>query len=154
MDFAPPQPHPLPGKPNEIGVWVHGDASGNYLSAWLRDRDGELFKVRLGAITGAADGWKYYGGRINSYYYSWEHTGGSPPNGAVDYPVSFVSFRLENTPDEPAGNGTIYVDDLQSVEGPDVSVVRFTRSDGQAVDVLWSVKLTGGSGTCPSRSCA
>ncbi len=69
VDFAPPQPRPLPGKPTRLGLFVQGDASGNYISAWLKDRDGELFKVRLGAVTGAADGWRYFESRINSYYF-------------------------------------------------------------------------------------
>ncbi len=139
VDFAPPQPLPLPGRPTRIGLWVMGDASGNYLSAWLRDKDGELFKVRLGAVTGAADGWRYYEASLNTYYFDWERASGNPANGAVDYPVSFVAFRLENTPDQPPARGTIYVDDLQVYDGPDVSAVRFMRQDGQAVDVLWSL---------------
>jgi hypothetical protein len=142
VDFAPPQPAPLPGTPTRLGLWVLGDASGNYLSAWLRDRDGELFKVRLGAVTGPADGWRYFESGINGYYFAWERAGGNPANGRPDYPLSFVSFRLENTPDEPAGAGTIYVDDLQSWNGPDVTAVRFSRTDGTVVDVLWSAAPT------------
>ncbi len=60
VDFAPPQPEALPGTPTRLGLWVLGDGSGDYLSAWLRDRDGELFKVRLGAVTGPSDGWRYF----------------------------------------------------------------------------------------------
>jgi hypothetical protein len=138
VDFAPPQAMPLPGKPYEVGVWVIGDASGNYISTWLRDRDGELFKVRLGAVTGSQDGWRYYGARINNYYFSWERSGGSPANGVPDYPLSFAAFRLENTPDESPGSGTIFIDDLTSIEGPDAYVARFGRSDGQVVDVIWA----------------
>jgi hypothetical protein len=139
VDFAPDTPRALPGSPTRLGLWVKGDNSGNYLSAWLKDKDGELFKVRLGAVSGDSDGWRYYETRINNYYFDWERAGGNPPNGKPDYPLQFVSFRLENTPDEPAGKGTVLVDDLQSYDGPDVSAVRFTRADGQVVDVLWSV---------------
>jgi hypothetical protein len=138
VDFSPSQPTQLPGKPTRLGLWVRGDGSGDYLSAWLLDRDGELFKVRLGAVTGPADGWRYFESPIDSYYFSWETAGGNPANHKPDYPVSFVSFRLENTPDEPAGSGTIYVDDLQSWDGPNVNAVRFTRTDGSVIDVLWS----------------
>jgi hypothetical protein len=139
VDFAPPQPVALPGRPTRVGIWALGDGSGNYLSAWLRDRDGELFKVRLGAMMGAGDGWRYFESAVNNHYFEWERTGGNPANGTPDYPLQFVGFRLENTPDEPAGSGTIYLDDLQTWEGPDVTSVRFTRGDGTAVDVLWSV---------------
>ena len=141
-DFAPPQPIPLQGKPVRLGLWVLGDASGNYLSAWLRDRDGELFKVRLGAMRASTDGWRYYESRINNYYFSYERatgSAGSAANGVPDAPLSFDAFRLENTPDAPAGSGTIYVDDLQSFDGPDATAVRFTRADKSVVDVLWSV---------------
>lgn len=139
VDFAPDTPRVLPSSPTRLGLWVKGDSSGNYLSAWLKDRDGELFKVRLGAVSGVSDGWRYYESRINNYYFDWERAGGNPPNGRPDYPLQFVGFRLENTPDEPPGKGTVLVDDLQSYDGPDVSAVRFARADGQVVDVLWSV---------------
>jgi hypothetical protein len=142
IDFAPPQPVSLPGNPTRLGIWALGDGSGNYLSAWLRDAHGELFKVRLGAMMGYADGWRYFESAINNHYFEWERTGGEPANGAPDYPLQFVSFRLENTPDEPAGGGTIYLDDLQTWEGPDVTTVRFTKNDGSVVDVLWSVNPT------------
>jgi polysaccharide biosynthesis protein PslG len=141
VDFAPPGgPKAIPGRPARIGVWARGDNSGNYLSAWLRDRDGELFKARLGATSAEADGWRYYETRIQNYYFEWERAGGSPANGTPDYPLQFASFRLENTPDEPAGGGTIYLDNLQVSEGPDVTAARFTRTDGQVVDALWSVE--------------
>ncbi|MEO5953095.1 MAG: glycosyl hydrolase, partial [Chloroflexia bacterium] len=81
VDFAPPKPVALPGKPTRLGIWALGDGSGDYLSAWLRDKDGELFKVRLGAIMGQGDGWRYYESRINNYYFDWEKAGGSPANG-------------------------------------------------------------------------
>ncbi|MDQ6693988.1 MAG: glycosyl hydrolase [Chloroflexota bacterium] len=142
VDFAPPKPISIPGTPTRLGLWVLGDASGDYLSAWLKDRDGELFKVRLGAITGASDGWRYYEASLQSYYFGWEHTGGNPSNGVPDYPLKFAGFRLENTPDEPAGSGTIYIDDLQTTDAPDVSAMRFSRNDGQVVDVLWSAQAT------------
>ena len=140
VDFAPPGgPPPLPGKPARIGLWARGDNSGNYLSAWLRDRDGELFKARMGAVSATSDGWRYYESRVQTYYFDWERAGGSPANGTPDYPLHFVSFRLENTPDEPPGGGTVYLDSLQSWDGPDVTVARFNRPDGQVVDALWSV---------------
>ncbi len=141
-DFAPPQTRPLLGKPTRLGLWALGDASGNYLSAWLRDHDGELFKVRLGAMRASTDGWRYYESRINNYYFPYERADGSAgkaANGVPDYPLSFDAFRIENTPDEPAGGGTIYLDDLQSFDGPDATTVRFTRPDKSVVDVLWSV---------------
>jgi hypothetical protein len=138
VDFAPPAPVALEGNPTRIGLWVLGDGSGNYLSAWLRDRDGELFKVRLGSVSGAADGWRYYESRIDNYYFEWERALGSPANGKPDAPLAFVSFRLENTPDLPASHGTIYVDDLQTWDGPDVTALRFNRHDGSVVDMLWS----------------
>ena len=138
VDFAPPQTVPLPGNPTRLGLWVRGDGSGNYLSAWLRDRNGALFKVRLGAVTAASDGWRYFEAPIDGFYFDWEKAGNIDASGKPQYPVSFVSFRLENTPDEPAGSGTIYIDDLQSWNGPDISSVRFTRTDGNVVDVLWS----------------
>lgn len=142
VDFAPSKPVALPGNPTRLGIWALGDGSGNYLSAWLRDRDGELFKVRLGAIMGEGEGWRYYESAINNYYFDWEKTGGTPSNGKPDYPLEFVTFRLENTPDEPAGSGVIYLDDLQTWEGPDVTTVRFNRGDGSVVDVLWSFNPT------------
>ncbi len=141
VDFAPAQPRPLPGRPTRLGLWVRGDGSGNYISAWIRDSQGELFKVRLGSVTAATDGWRYYESRVANYYFPWEHTGGNN-NGVVDYPVSFAALRMENNPDQPPGKGVIYVDDLLSFDGPDATVMRFHRSDGGTVDILWSVDAT------------
>ena len=78
-----------------------------------------------------------YEANLNTYYFGWEHSGGSPANGKVDYPVNFVAFRLDAA-DQRAGAGTIYLDDLVSSEGPDATVVQFGRSDGQVVSVVWS----------------
>jgi hypothetical protein len=41
-----------------------------------------------------------------------------PDNGLVDYPISFQALVFDDVPDAYTGNGTIYVDDLESaVEG-------------------------------------
>ena len=141
VDFAPAQPIAVPGTPSQISLWVRGDNSGDYLSVWLKDRDGELFQVRLGSVVAAPDapgGWRQYIAHLNSYYFPWEHVGGTPGNGVPDYPVSVTAFRLENTPDEPAGSGTNYLDDLQTIDGPDAWDYRFGLSGGQVVDVVWS----------------
>jgi hypothetical protein len=143
IDFAPPQPATLPGNPTRLGVWVLGDASGNYLSAWLKDKDGDLFKVRFGAVRASTDGWQYYEARINNYYFKGETYPEVPGRVAMPKPpLKLDAFRLSNFPDQPPSSGAIYIDDLQSYTGPDVTAARFTRSNNSVVDVLWSVQGT------------
>ena len=44
------------------------------------------------------------------------HISGSN-NGAIDYPITFQALVLDDTSDNYSGQGTIYIDDLNSQEG-------------------------------------
>ena len=118
----------LPGKPTRMGIWALGDGSGNYLSASFRDKDGELFKVRLRGDYGSRRRLAVLQSRRSTTItLTGRRQAAVPPTGSPTTRYSLSAFRLENTPDEPAGSGTIYLDDLQTWEGPDVSSVRFNR---------------------------
>ncbi len=136
VDVAPPAPIAVPGRPARLGLWVRGDSSGNYLSVWLRDATGALFKLRLGAMDAGGAGWQYLDAPLDGYFFPWEVAGGG--GAAPQFPVSVVALRLENTPDEPAGSGVVYVDDLTASPGPAVDDVRFARPGGDVVDVVWA----------------
>jgi hypothetical protein len=105
----------LDGNPNRLNVWVHGDGTGHYLNAWIKDNGGQTWQFSFGQV-------KHTGWRQMSAYLDvdqpWPagHIAG-PDNGAVDYPISFYGLVLDDAPDAFSGSGTVYVDDLESVLG-------------------------------------
>jgi hypothetical protein len=102
---------PLRQTPGQLGIWVYGDGSGNYLNAWLRD--------------GAGKRWQYTFGRIT-------HTGWAPmtallnpnagwPNGPLDgqkgTPAELVGFEalvIDGVQEGKEQTGVLYVDDLEA----------------------------------------
>ena len=104
----------LAGKPNTLGAWVYGDSSGNYLNAWIKDAQGEIWSVHLGTV-GAA-GWRQMTGSIDATL-SWPsgHVSG-PENGIIDYPISFYALVLDRV-GNGASSGTIYIDDISAWQG-------------------------------------
>ncbi len=125
---------PIPGEPHALGIWVYGDGSGNTLKVWLRDAEGELLQYALGAV--GPPGWRYLqvpllkkvgpGDRI------------SPNgNGVLDFPARLDAIVLDDAPDTFQGKGTIFLDDLISINGPEAYDMELRRGK-QIVDVLWA----------------
>jgi len=142
----------LDEQPNQIRAWVYGDGAGHYLNIWIRDNAGQTWQFTFGQVNHR--GW----GQMNAYLdpgQPWPtgHISG-PDNGVVDYPISFQGLVFDDVPDSYGGSGTIYVDDLESVQGggpatptptspppPTVSPTRFTspsvdfRADRTELDI-------------------
>jgi hypothetical protein len=119
-----------PGQPRRLGVWVRGDSSGHLLWATFLDANNEWFRIYLGAI---GTGWQLREAALDSF----EANGNG--DGIIQYPVRFQSFIIDNEPDGANGEGTIYLDDLFTEEGPEAHGVRFERA-GRHVDVLWTAE--------------
>jgi hypothetical protein len=112
-----------PGQPRRLGVWLKGDASGHLLWAVVKDQRQE-FQVSLGAIS--PGGWQFRQAELADFA------------DQLQYPISFLGFRIDNEPDGATGAGVIYVDDLVVEDGPAAYGYRFDRA-GAHVDVLWAV---------------
>lgn len=100
----------ISGEPSSLDVWVYGDGSGHYLNAWIIDNEGETWQVPLGRVTHT--GWSLMSGQIEvGQAWPWTHING-PENNAVDYPIRFRAFVLDDAANDYVGQGAIYLDDL------------------------------------------
>jgi polysaccharide biosynthesis protein PslG len=143
-----------PGTPYAIGLWVDGDGSGNMLKVWLRDSEGEVLQFTLGAV--GAPGWRLLQTQIGGPVPSWDRiTEGG--NGQVDFPVRVEAIVLDDAPDAFAGAGTIFIDDLVAISGPEAYDLQL-EVNGEALDVLWAptpvragIRTSGAGGSALTR---
>lgn len=92
-----------------LKVWALGDGSRLNLSAIVVDREGELWKVFLGEVSGTD--WQQLDGYIGDT--NWPSSlYGNRGNGVVDYPVRLRGFHLDDADSAFAGAGAIYIDDV------------------------------------------
>lgn len=124
----------IPGQPYAIGIWVHGDGSGNMLKVWLRDGEGEVLQYTLGSI--GAPGWRLLQAPIGGVVPQWDRIT-EEGNGRLDMPIRLEAIVLDDLPDSFRGRGTIYLDDLTAISGPEAYNLQLRRGD-QAIDVLWA----------------
>lgn len=132
--FERETPLPIQGEPYSLGMWVYGDGSGNALRVWLRDAKGEVLQFPIGTVGPA--GWRFVqtplarvvepGNRISK-----------DGDGILDFPASLVAIVLDDTPDSFRGKGTIYLDDLIAITGPEAYDLELRRGD-TTIDVLWA----------------
>jgi hypothetical protein len=137
--FQRETPVAIPGQPYAIGVWVYGDGSGNTVKVWLRDSQGEVLQYALGAV--GPPGWRFLqvpvgqrvgaGDRISQ--------GG---DGQLDFPARLDAIVLDDAPDNFQGKGTLYLDDLIAISGPEAYDMELRRGD-VVLDVLWSSEPLG-----------
>ncbi|MBN1217645.1 MAG: FHA domain-containing protein [Anaerolineae bacterium] len=109
------QSRALAGQPNAISAWVYGDGSGHFLNVWIRDANGQTWAMSFGQVK--HNGWQEMTAYIDpSQPWPSGHISG-PDNGVIDYPISFQALVLDDGSDNYSGQGTIYIDDLNSQEG-------------------------------------
>lgn len=132
--FVRDWPIPIPGQPYALGLWVYGDGSGHTLKVWLRDADGDILQYALGTV--GTPGWHLLQAPIGGTVAEWNRIskGG---NGRLDFPASLYALVLDDAPDSFTGSGTLYVDDLMAISGPEAYDMQLQRGDS-ALDVLWA----------------
>ncbi len=138
VTFEREHPLPLSGRPHALGVWVYGDGSGHALKAWIRDAEGELLQFRLGFI--GLPGWQFLSASIQTIRDDGDRIAGHG-NGRLDPPAAFQAFVLDDLNDEYQGTGTLYLDNLTLINGPEVYDMRFERGD-LTLDIIWSPPRT------------
>ncbi|HMO57031.1 MAG TPA: glycosyl hydrolase [Roseiflexaceae bacterium] len=124
----------VPDRPYAIGMWVYGDGSGNLLKIWLRDGEGEVFQYTLGAVGPA--GWRLLQTPIGGTVAPWDRISGDG-NGRLDLPIRIEAIVLDDQPDSFQGRGTIYLDDIVAISGPEAYNMQLRRGN-QAIDVVWA----------------
>ena len=123
----------LPNGATQIGLWVYGDGGGSALKVWLRGAGGEVLQYRLGYV-GAA-GWQFLTTSITSQVEPWNRISGG--SSQLSFPATLQAIVLDNDTSN-VRSGSIYLDDLSGLRGPEAYGVRFNRADGQVVDLLWA----------------
>lgn len=132
--FRRDRPAPIPGSPYAIGAWVYGDTSGHSLKLWLRDAQNEVLQFSLGSV--GPEQWRFLQTQIDGTVPEWDRiTAGG--NGRLDMPVRLQAIVLDDTPDRKISSGTIYIDDITTLSGPEAYDLRL-QSNTDSIDILWS----------------
>lgn len=132
--FRRASPAAIPGTPYALGLWVYGDGSGSTVKVWLRDAEGEVLQYALGTV--GPPGWRLLQTPIDAHVASWNRISGSG-NGRLDFPARLDAIILDDAPDTFRGAGTIYLDDLISINGPEAYDLQLRQGDS-TLDVLWA----------------
>ncbi len=121
------------GTPRRVGMWVYGDGSQNKLSVLLTDARNETFQLPLGELE---EGWHFMDVDIRGQMDASRAVFGMG-NLEIDMPVVLDGFVIEHLEGSMFTQGTIFIDDVTTVSGPEIYAVRFKRG-GSVVDVLRS----------------
>ncbi|HEU5015341.1 MAG TPA: flagellar filament outer layer protein FlaA [Roseiflexaceae bacterium] len=132
--FTRERPLLIPNQSYALGMWVYGDGSGHTMKVWLRDAEGEILQYALGTVGPA--GWRLLQVPIGGTVPEWNRIT-KDGNGQLDFPAAVYALVLDDAPDRSVGSGTIYVDDLTAISGPEAYDLQVERN-GEAVDVLWA----------------
>jgi hypothetical protein len=96
-------------------MWVYGDGSGNTLSVWIVDSQGEVQSFPFGAINHT--GWQQMTAPLDITN-AWPQARVSRAgNDRLDYPIRLAAIVLDGVPDDRSSKGTIVLDSL-TVGGP------------------------------------
>ncbi len=100
----------LSGQPTGLSAWVYGDGSGYYLNAWVQDSAGEVRQYTFGRVYHS--GWQSMRAWFNEGA-GWPNgTISGTDNGRLDYPARLYAFVYDAVPNDTAGSGAIYLDDV------------------------------------------
>ena len=132
--FTRQKPAPIGGTPHKLGIWVYGDGTANLLKIWLRDAEGERLQYSFGAV--GAPGWHQLYVTLGSNVAAWDRISDTG-SGQLDFPVAVDAIVLDDGSDSFSGRGTVYIDSLTAVAGPEAYDLR-ARRGSTIIDVLWS----------------
>jgi len=136
--LLPPSSVTIPSGASQLGIWVKGDSSGHELKAWLIDATGEVLQFRLGVIGG--NRWEFLQVPLNVPVELHNHIEGGG-DFRLDLPATLKALVLDDAPDSFSGSGTVYLDDMTAVSGPESYGARFARG-GSTIDVLWAPQVS------------
>jgi len=115
---------------------------------WLRDAEGELLQFALGTV--GPPGWRLIQAPIGGEVGSWNRISKNG-NGRLDFPVRLDSIVLDDGDDRFVGDGTILLDDLIAISGPEAYDLQLHQG-ATAIDVLWSPESLPAAITSASAS--
>ncbi|WP_166355870.1 phosphodiester glycosidase family protein [Phytoactinopolyspora limicola] len=102
---APPQPFELPGQPQAVKAWVHGDGNGSWIRMRLYDAQGTLMTLNGGYTT----------------YTGWEQLTFEVPPG-TEYPLEFRDIYSVEPRGDARYHGETSFSDITVEVAPDVEL--------------------------------
>jgi hypothetical protein len=131
----------IPGNSTRIGLWAKGDGSSSLVKVWLEDATGEILQYRLGPVSGGD--WQFLTASLTGQAGTENRINqGGNNDGRLDLPATLHALALDDHPDNFTGQGTVFIDDLTAIVGPEVYQMRYDLN-GADVDVIWSVGYAG-----------
>jgi hypothetical protein len=95
------------GQPKEIGVWIYGDKSDNFVRARLNDSTGQCFQPNLATMDW--EGWRFVTSRLDASTIGWW---GGAKDGVIHWPLKWETLVLLDSNGGKEQSGTVYVGPL------------------------------------------
>jgi len=137
---------PIPGEPNAISIQVYGDGSGNFLNAWVQDRNGQLYQFSFGRIWHR--GWQPMVAQLDLRQ-GWPNQGVSDPNAtSFTYPLRFMAFVLDGV-EAVNYTGTLYLDNIVVANAVPIGAITCravppgSSAPGAPITLQWSASNVG-----------
>src|SRR5262249_1342451 len=96
--------------------------------------EGEVLQYTLGTV--GPPGWRLLQAPIGGVVAPWNRISAGG-NGRLDFPARIDSIVLDDGDDRFIGTGTILLDDIIAISGPEAYDLQLNQGGG-ALDVLWS----------------
>ncbi|EFO81221.1 hypothetical protein OSCT_0917 [Oscillochloris trichoides DG-6] len=138
VSFIPSSPINLPANTSKLGIWLYGDGSGHALKVLLRDSQGEVLQYRIAPL--GSPGWQFVSTPLSGLV----EPGNVITNGQnrrLDLPASLTAIIIDDDPDSTTGSGTIYIDNMTAMTGPETYAVRYPKGNS-VVDVIWAPSVS------------
>ena len=141
ISYAPPTQYiPISGAPSRIRIWAKGTGGpAPVLLVNFQDANNKYFGAVMGFVSGTD--WTEYVLPLDTPPGT-THLLQSDPDTSFQYPLTFTGFTVASWAlSTHAGNGTIYVDDIQFDSGPSVYQYQYGNGSGE-VRALWTLGPT------------
>lgn len=100
----------LTGKPKEIGIWIYGDKSGNYVRTRLTDSTGQTFQPHLATVD--FEGWRFTTCRLEAANMGWW---AGANDGIIHWPAKWDTTLLFDSAGGKEQSGEIYIGPMWAI---------------------------------------
>jgi len=105
----------IPSNPTALSMWVHGDGSQNFLNAWVKDANGQIWQYTFGQIHHSD--WQKMTAPL-SLSRGWPNEAIDNPSPAeMTYPLELFALILDSHVENQDLRGTIFIDDISISDG-------------------------------------
>ncbi|MBV7339092.1 formylglycine-generating enzyme family protein [Chloroflexi bacterium TSY] len=105
---------PIRGRPDALGLWVNGDGSRHFVNVWVQDARNQIWQFTFGRIEHT--GWEEMIAPLDLSL-GWPNQPiANASTSQIVYPIRFYALVLDGYQEDIAFGGSIYVDDLTSID--------------------------------------